>query len=194
MAAKLKILGGMFKGMQLLSPPEGVTRPLQSIVKKSLFDSLGESVRGASCLDLFAGSGSIGLEALSRGAKACIFVESDRRVFNILQKNVDKISNYVDNGKVFIRTVQSRVEEYLDSGLDHQAPFDLVFLDPPFAAEAAAESCLNLLGFSDGWVTDAGIVVYQCRGEMSIKYPGWRLIDTRAFGDSTLIRLVRDTD
>jgi len=194
MAGGLRIIGGELKGVALYSPPVGITRPLRSIVKKSMFDVIGADITDASCLDLFAGSGSIGLEAVSRGACSCVFVESDPEVFSILQKNVDKIRRYVDNSEVRLRVVKADVGVFLTAVPVDSAPFGFIFLDPPFTAQAIAERCLGLLAAEAGWMASGGSVFYQFRGKSDIKQNDWRVIDRRTFGDSVVVRLMRIVD
>jgi 16S rRNA (guanine966-N2)-methyltransferase len=189
MPGQLSIIGGAFKGMKLHSPPVGVTRPLRAIVKKSLFDILTDRVIDAVCLDLFAGSGSIGLEAISRGAGKCVFVESNPKVFAVLQKNVDKIGRGVDNDPVAMRTIKADAQDILRAGPVPEAPVDIVFLDPPFAAKATAVICLNLLSMGSGWVAEDGLIVYQFRGEIDLSDTSWRVIDKRVFGEGRLVFL-----
>jgi len=189
MPARLSIIGGAFKGMKLYSPPQGVTRPLRASVKKSLFDIIADRVVGATCLDLFAGSGSIGLEAISRGAARCVFVESNPKVYAVLQKNVDKIGRGGDNDPVFLRTVRADAQDLLAGTPVPEAQADIVFLDPPYAAKAAAVKCLELLGMDTGWVAADGLIIYQFRGELDLKDTCWRIIDTRTFGEGRLVFL-----
>jgi 16S rRNA (guanine966-N2)-methyltransferase len=191
MISRLSIIGGRFKGMKLHQPDGDVTRPLRAPVKKSLFDILSEEIPEASCLDLFAGSGSIGIEAISRGASSCVFVESDARVFGILQKNIDKISRGGDNSPIQTRLVRADVIEFLEYGPPGEAPFDIVFLDPPFAARASAFGSLELLGRDEGWMHPGGRVVYHFRGELEMQDVGWRIVDSRVFGECRLAFLQR---
>ena len=194
MAGQFKIIGGRFKGIGLTIPPRGITRPLRAMVKKSLFDGLANDLQDTVCLDLFAGSGSIGLEAVSRGAKGCVFVESAGEVFPILQKNVDKIRHYVDNNTVFFRTVKEEAEDFLLKTPVREAPFDFVFLDPPYAFKAGAECCLELLAANTGWMKKGGVTVYHFRGELNIQQTDWRIIDRRVYGSSVVVKLIRGSD
>ena len=194
MAVGLRIIGGDLKGVALYSPPVGLTRPLRSIVKKSIFDIIGAEIIDTSCLDLFAGSGSIGFEAISRGARNCVFVESNPEVFAVLQKNVDKIRRYVDNSEVRFRAIKADVEVLLSVGPCDGAPFDFVFLDPPFTAQDVAERCLGLLAARIGWISRGGVVFYQFKRKTDIKNREWRIIDRRTFGDSVVVRLMRNAD
>ena len=189
MPLQLRIIGGACRGMKLLSPPVGITRPLRGIVKKSLFDILADRIDGAICLDLFSGSGSIGLEALSRGAGCCVFIECHREVQRVLQKNVDKVCHGVDNDTVKVRIIKADVEAVLGGGAVPEGPFDIVFLDPPYAARESALHCLELLAGIPGWVHAESLVIYQFKGDLNIEDKRWRTIDNRKFGGGQLVFL-----
>lgn len=117
----MRITGGKFKGRILLKGSEG-TRPLRDSLRKSIFDILGE-LRGADVLDLFAGTGSFGIEALSRGAGKVVFVDSSLLAIKTVKMNLNKLG-------VEGRILKCRAEEAL--GRLKGEKFDLVFIDPPF--------------------------------------------------------------
>ena len=127
-----RIVGGQARGRHLAVPPRG-TRPTSDRAREALFNTLRAELDldGARVLDLFAGSGAVGLEALSRGAEAVVFVESDRRAAAVLAENVATLAL---PGAVVRRLA---VENYLGAtGADE--PYDLVFADPPYAVSAGA--------------------------------------------------------
>lgn len=124
----LRIIAGEFRSRSILSPGDAVrTRPIPDRVKESLFSILRGHTEGASVLDVFSGTGTIGLEALSRGASLCVFVELDREVAGLLQKNIKTLG------------VQSRAQvivgDALGAGVYARCPrpVDLIFFDPPYA-------------------------------------------------------------
>jgi 16S rRNA (guanine966-N2)-methyltransferase len=124
----MRIIAGEFRSRRLLPPPETAeTRPIPDRVKESLFAILRGNLEEANVLDLFAGTGAVGLEALSRGAAKCVFVERDRHMAAVLQKNIDTLG------------VRDRCEvvigDALGSGSLARAPrpLNLVFFDPPYA-------------------------------------------------------------
>jgi 16S rRNA (guanine966-N2)-methyltransferase len=125
------ILAGKYKGRKLLSPPPGSSaRPITGRVKKSLFDMLGGRVVGAAVVDLYCGTGSLGLEALSRGARRCAFAERDRRVLARLRRNIEAVGAAeactVWEGDV-TRGLLRRLGEVGEA-------VDVAFVDPPYAA------------------------------------------------------------
>jgi 16S rRNA G966 N2-methylase RsmD len=121
-------------------------------------------------------------------------VESDTAVFAVLQKNVDKILRYVDNSEVRLRAVKADAGVFLSAAPVDGVPFDFIFLDPPFAAQAAAERCLELIAACPGWLAAQGLIFYQFRGKADIEQNDWRVIDSRTFGDSVVARLMRNVD
>ena len=123
----LRLTGGEFRGRLIESPAHENTRPTQAKLRQALFNSIQAVIPDANVLDLFAGSGSLGFEALSRGAAQVVFVESERSVCKLIEKNSA------------ILKVQSRIEIVCDSvehawkRLSRFAPFDLVLADPPYS-------------------------------------------------------------
>ncbi len=120
----MRIIGGEAKGRRIVIP-RGI-RPTQDKIRAMVFDVLGEEVREAKFLDLFAGSGSVGIEALSRGAKEVTFVERSKKVREILKENI-RSSGYMDRAKIILKDVLKFLETI---GLsDHK---HIVFADPPY--------------------------------------------------------------
>jgi 16S rRNA (guanine966-N2)-methyltransferase len=149
-----RIVAGSAKGRRLLVPARG-TRPTSDRAREALFSTLGGllDLDGARVLDLYAGTGAVGLEALSRGARHVTFVESDRAAAAILQRNVEAV------GLPGAQVVISSVEGYLAGSAS--APFDLAYLDPPYAlVDAALGTVLTRLGASY-WLAPGAMVVVE---------------------------------
>ncbi|MDQ1730785.1 MAG: rRNA (guanine966-N2)-methyltransferase [Pseudonocardiales bacterium] len=150
-----RIVGGTARGRRLAVPPRG-TRPTAERAREALFNTLATEVdlEGARVLDLFAGSGAVGLEALSRGAAAAVFVESDHRAAGILSENVHALGL---PGAVLHRCT---AETYL-AAVGADDPFDVVFADPPYSVTGAAVAML-LESLSDlRWLSSGGVVVIE---------------------------------
>jgi 16S rRNA (guanine966-N2)-methyltransferase len=177
----VRIVAGSAKGRRLASPA-GATRPTSDRAREALFNSLTllGDLDGARVLDLFAGTGAVGLEALSRGAAEAVFVESDRNAAEVLRRNIETV------GLPGARLVKRPVAAFLAAPPD--APFDLVFADPPYALddEALAE-ILNTLAEAK-WLADEAVVVV----ERSARGPGPRWPDgiealrDRRYGEGAL--------
>ena len=126
----MRILAGCYKGHRLLSPPpRAATRPITGRAKKSLFDTLAPRLADAIVLDLYCGTGTMGLEALSRGAKACWFADRDARVLARLKRNIEALGA-AERCTVWRGDVAVRLARWLE-GID--VPVDVAFVDPPYA-------------------------------------------------------------
>lgn len=124
----MKLTGGDAAGANLFGRKGRETRPAQARVRNSLFNILQADVPGSRVLDLFAGTGSVGLETLSRGAASCVFVDQSRECVDLIRRNVEKL-RWSDRASVR-KASCFRVEQYLP---DPNEVFDLVFVDPPYA-------------------------------------------------------------
>ena len=150
--------------------------------KEAIFSILGDAVVDAAALDLYAGSGSLGLEALSRGARRAVFVEWRRDAARILRRNIESVGL---GGEV----VLEKVEGYLAGG---HGPFDLAFVDPPY--DLALPSVETVLGrlvrcLSDG----ATVVVHRRSGSGEVAGPGGlSVVDRRRYGDAEITRLTKE--
>jgi len=136
----MRISAGEHRGRKLRSPKGSKTRPTSDLLRQALFNVLGPRIHGASILDLFAGTGAVGLEALSRGAARATFVESDRRAVESLRANLAALQ-LTSQGRVLAGDVFSRL-----AGLEERGErFDCVFMDPPYAGGDLAVRCIEML-------------------------------------------------
>ncbi len=170
----MRIIAGEAKGRRLAAPKAG-TRPFTGRAKEAVFSSLHALVEDAAVLDLFAGSGSLGLEALSRGANSAVFVEQDRSAAAVLAANVDAVGL---GGDVVRRDVTAFLQR--DRG-----DYDLVFVDPPYAFEdRGVQRVLNLVA---NRIADHGVVVLHRRfGGTAPESDNLRCTDRRRYGDSEI--------
>ena len=136
-AGRLRIVAGNWRSRLLdIADVEGL-RPTSERIRETLFNWLAPHIHGARCLDLFAGTGALGLEALSRGAASAVFVERDAVAEQRLRNNVDLLG--ADNAEI----VSGDARDFLRS--DSAGPFNIVFLDPPFAGNLLGETCRLLV-------------------------------------------------
>lgn len=151
MAEAGRVIAGTARGIRLDAPGPG-TRPLADRVKQTLFAILEPSLPGARFLDLFAGSGAAGIEALSRGAAAATFVERDAGAVAVIRANLARA--HLDGTAV--RVIRDDVPRWLRRGPGAEGPFDLVVLDPPYDRTDSLTAALEAL---DPWVALGGRVV-----------------------------------
>ena len=118
----VKITSGLFRGRELKAPQNGITHPMGSREKLALFNSLSDKIEGKIILDVFAGTGALGLEALSRGAAHATFIEADKKAAEILKQNSILLGVYEQ-----VRIYNTKVEK-----IDFDSPFDIVIADPPY--------------------------------------------------------------
>jgi 16S rRNA (guanine966-N2)-methyltransferase len=173
----MRIIAGQAGGLRL-DCPQGIARPMMDRVRGAVFSSLGELVLGARVLDLFSGSGALGLEALSRGAASCVFVDAHRRAADAIRANLARARL---SGEVRLQDAAAFVARAAP------ASFDLIFADPPFAlapdhpahpASLLAGDALARIAAPDGWF------VYELPDEPAPPGPAWTLIKTRRYGQA----------
>ena len=175
----IRIVGGALRGRKIEVSGRAI-RPTSDRTREAIFDILGPSaVTDATVLDLYAGTGALGIEALSRGARAASFVEGDRATARALRENLVRLG-LADRGAV--------IEADLDKGnlpAGALGPFDLVFLDPPYAGEAGA---LWIGRLAEGpWPESGGLVVYERRkGSVAPAAPGLSLATERTYSETTV--------
>lgn len=176
---------------RILKVPRGETvRPTQDMVRQALFSSLASRIPGCRFLDLFAGSGAVGLEAWSRGAARVGWVEGDGRVFRVLQENI-RILCGSESGKSEDQewlAVRSDAFHHL-RGLRAAGGFDIVFADPPYdrtGAERWAYRLLDELSTGEVLVEDGLFVMEQAREEPEATHPVWETVTTRTYGGTRL--------
>ncbi len=173
-----RIIAGRARGRRLKVPKGTRTRPTSDRVREALFSALEHrfELEGARALDLFAGAGTLGLEALSRGAQSVDLVESDRRVCQVLRDNAQAVGGEA-------RVLCRRVEAFLRS--PPETPYDLVLLDPPDAA-GAIEPTLRTLQHG-GWLAPGAVVCVERPAKVPFEAPpGLDIVFDRAYGTATV--------
>ncbi len=185
----MRIVGGSRRGLRLASVGKGDLsgrlRPTSDRVRESLFNilksgSYGDPVTGSRVLDLFAGTGALGFEALSRGATHITFVDNGSSARSLILKNAS-LMNAVDSVK-YIRGNATTL------GLCRTEPFSLVFLDPPYGTELGPASICS--AFAGGWLASDALVVWE-DSEFQPALPGFALCEHRCYGGTYLTILRR---
>jgi 16S rRNA (guanine966-N2)-methyltransferase len=188
----MRIVGGAYRGRALAAPAGLATRPTADRARQAVFNVLEHAgwspgLRAARVIDLFAGSGALGLEALSRGADFCLFVETDAAARGAIRDNLEALA---PDGALFGR---SRIHRRDATDLGRKpagdgAPFDLAFLDPPYARGLGERALASLA--KDGWLKPGAICVFE-RGasEPDPILADFEVVDARRYGAARVLVL-----
>lgn len=181
----MRVTGGSFRGRQLLGPADASLRPTQDRVRKSLFDLLGDDLAGFQVADLYAGTGSLGIECLSRGARRVLFVERDRGALDLLRKNLAALG-LEGRGEVVAEDVTSWLAR------PPAAALDLILADPPYAAGTDEALAAAVLG--GRWLAPGGLLALERRaGAAAVPLaPGFTLAASRRYGDTQVDVILHD--
>ena len=179
----MRIIAGSLRSRRFEAPPGLKTRPTSDRLRETLFNVLAPRIEGAAFLDLYAGSGAVGMEALSRGAARVVFVERAAPALKVLQANLARLG-IRDGAAVRAESVTAFLRRD-----DCGSVFDVVFLDPPYDAEDEYEAALGLLGAEcAGWLKSGAQVIAEHRRNDVMKEQYGRLARTRLLrqGDAAL--------
>ena len=173
----MRVIAGTHKGRRLKTPDWEGLRPTSDKLRETLFNILAPRIAGARVLDAYAGTGALGIEALSRGAAAVTFVEQDRRVQALIEANLAQCR--IDTGYTVLRTSAARAADLLQG----EPPFDIVLMDPPYDAAAGPA-----LADVEPLVAPAGVVVLEHGRRADVPMQNGRLVRVRQVlsGDSVL--------
>ena len=176
----MRIIAGQHKGRSLAAPKGMTTRPTSDRTRESIFNILAHAawappIEGARVIDLFAGSGALGLEAMSRGAAFCLFVETDHGARGAIRDNIEALGLF-GNTRLHRRSATDLGEKPAGVG----SPFNIAFLDPPYhkGLVAPALDCL----IRGAWLAEDAIAMVETGSDEALMYAGWEVIDTRDFG------------
>ena len=180
---RLRIVAGTRRG-RYIKVPRGAVRPTSEMVREAVFDALGPIV-GLAALDLFAGSGALGLESLSRGAAGCVFVEGDRSVAAVLEENIRALG-YEAESRVIVAGYERALESLVKTG----KRFDLLFVDPPYRILAEVEVRLAPLMLS--LLTATGVAVIESAKTSQVTL-GLTPVFARNYGDTRITMVIAGT-
>ena len=186
----MRIVAGRFKGKALVAPQGQGTRPTSDRARQAIFNILEHAawapdLAGARVIDLFAGSGALGLEALSRGADFCLFVETDAEARGAIRDNVEAFGLFGAT-RIHRRDATNLGQKPAADG----APFDLAFLDPPYGKGLGTRALADLA--AGGWLADGALAVLEVgAAETAPAVEGFELIDERVYGAAKVLFLRR---
>lgn len=186
----MRIVGGKFRGKSLKWTSESTTRPTKDNVREALFNVLENSLKlninNARVMDLFAGTGSLVMESISRGAKTATLIETNYKVRKILWENIKSLG-VEENCQV----VGLKAQTYLDRG-NPEEPYDLIFLDPPYRITYWS-TLLNKIK-SDSWLQDNGLIIVETSKTTELKHPGFTELFNRTYGIVKIMILKRESN
>lgn len=176
----MRIVGGNFKGRAIAAPQGRDTRPTSDRARESIFNVLAHAdwspgIEGRRVLDLFAGSGALGLEAMSRGAAFALFVETESAARGAIRDNIEALGLF--------GTTRIHRRDATDLGMKPAGlgdPFDLVFLDPPYG-KGLGERALARLG-EGGWITREALIMLEVGAEETPQLEAFEMLDERGYG------------
>lgn len=186
----MRIIAGRLRGREIAAPGGRTTRPTAARAREAIFNVLAHApwapgLEGARVLDLFAGAGAFGFEALSRGAAFALFVETDAAARGAIRQSIEAL------GLFGVTRIHRR--DATDLGRKPAAlgaPFTLAFLDPPYH-KGLGSTALARLG-EGGWLTGDALAVFECAADEAPETPGWTLLDERTYGAAKALFLQRD--
>jgi 16S rRNA (guanine966-N2)-methyltransferase len=185
---ELRIIAGQFRRRRIAAPPTDRTRPITDRVRESLFGRLGERLEGASVLDCFAGGGTMGLEALSRGARHAVFIELAPLALRALRENIAALG-VADRTNVLRADVLKGLPR---APLGEAGPFEMVFFDPPYAMWDRSATAGRLAGVieklaAEKLLAPGAVLVVRTDARSTIPQPaGLTLVDRRRYGTMLL--------
>ncbi|MGE5604177.1 MAG: 16S rRNA (guanine(966)-N(2))-methyltransferase RsmD [Bacteroidota bacterium] len=174
----MRVIAGKYRGRILKGPKHGGVRPTADRIKEAMFNILGAEIQGAAFLDLFAGTGGIGIEALSRGAANVVFADQNFLSVKLIQQNL----KIVDPDEK-VRILHLSFERAVDLLVKENTQFDLIFLDPPFEGGILVEAIHRILDRS--LIKSEGIIIAEHPRNFSLNIPELQG-ETRSYGDICL--------
>ena len=174
----MRVISGLYKGKILDGFDIDGTRPTQDRVKESLFGSIQDYIEDSVVLDLFAGSGNLGIEALSNGAKECYFVDNNKEAIKVINSNLERLG-------IISNVLYKDFKEALDYFKTNNIKFDLVFLDPPYKDDYIDYSINYLL--DNNLLNDKSIVVAEFENNIKTDYEFLTIKKEKKFGYKKIV-------
>lgn len=173
----MRIIAGQYKNLQLVTPGGNRTHPMGERIRSAIFNSLGAKLPDATVLDAFAGTGALGIESISRGAKRAVLVENDKRANRAIRENISKL-NTSDQSK--IELFPASVNKFLEENLTVR--FDIIFADPPY--DKLPESILNQL--PELLASDGVLILSIPKKIEAISLTGVLLVKSATYADARI--------
>lgn len=171
----MRVISGTARGLKLTALSGDDTRPTLDNVKEAVFSMLFERVQGAKVLDLFSGSGALGIEALSRGALRCVFSDKNGKAVKVIRDNLSK-SHLSDKAEVFCHSFDQALENLCRKG----EKFDIIFLDPPYDSNLLNESIEKIHALS--LLSDGGVLVAESDRPDAVSNENFAVLKDKKYG------------
>jgi len=176
----MRIIAGKYRGRKLLPPKDDAIRPTGDRVKETVFNVIQFRVGGSRVLDLFSGSGALGIEALSRGADEVVFVDNSLSAVNLIKRNLERVE-----GKHSVRHC-----DYKDALIAQSGKFDIIFIDPPYQS-GLGERAVDLI-LANGLLSDGGVIVFEHSSDIAFAVDDEKInVKTKKIGAATVDFLER---
>lgn len=180
----MRVTGGAFRGRNLKEPPDNRVRPTSDKVRQAIFNILAHSdygfaLEGARLIDLFAGTGALGIEALSRGAAFALFVDDSAESRGLIRDNVETLQ-LTGVTKIWRRDARELGPMAAGAG----GPFQLAFLDAPYRKDLSAPALASLL--AGAWLTPGALVIAETGEDETLDAPGFTALDRRVYGETAV--------
>jgi len=190
----MRVIGGKFKGLKLMPPNDLGIRPTSDRLKEALFSILESkkyniNIHNSSVIDICSGTGALGIEALSRGAKEVCFIDKDIKSIRIIQKNTSKLNiNHED--KIFIKIIKDEVTKALQK-ID--SIYDIVLIDPPYNTNIINETLKDLKNYN--LIKTHSYIFAESSNAEIFDFNGYELLDTKKYGKSklTILKLINSS-
>lgn len=177
----MKIISGKYKGRNIVGFDIVGTRPTMDRVKESLFAMIQNYIDNSNCLDLFAGSGNLGLEAMSEGASNCTFIDSNKVAVKTINENLAKLN--IENGKVYLKDFRAFLKETNDK-------YDLIFIDPPYKTGFIKDALILIEKYD--LLMDNGLVILESDSKDKLNYSDYyRPFKEKKYGDKFILILTK---
>jgi len=181
----MRVVSGIARGRKLKEPADSGIRPTTDKVKESIFNIVQFDIEGRAVLDLFAGTGQLGIEALSRGAGSAVFVDSSTEAVKLIRENI-KVCGFSDNASVFARDALRHLE--------NEEKYDLIFIDPPYDSKLAAKALLKIVEFDK--LVKNGIIMLEIKADTPtpIVSEPYSLLKEYKYGSIKIARYTRTAE
>ena len=179
----MRVVGGLYRH-RILEWPDDVShiRPTKDRIRESIFNALG-NIEGLNALDLYSGSGAMGIESLSRGCKYCTFVDCNKIAINVTKKNISNLN--ITNARVLMKKDDDAIKDFISNN----ETFDIIFIDPPYK-EGRYEELVDTF-ITNHLISEKGIIVIECDREINIKEELFKKRKDYQYGEVKVIILWR---